>query len=178
MSKVTPNIGTSGVDSIRIGGMKIDDLPIAEAAQVKEELPKFIKNEIKHKIETIKAEYPKQTIAYINGALLEAENNIKKVSELKDRETTLINEYTSLISLCKYRDKEIAKISDVAEIKEINKQFPPYNVEAMQQQVVQSTEAINRADEVIAREYKDIAGLRELLGLCQQRDKKLEELGE
>ena len=38
--KVTSNIGKSGVNSIRIGGMTMDDLPMAEAAQAKMELPK------------------------------------------------------------------------------------------------------------------------------------------
>ena len=47
----------------------------------------------------------------------------------------------------------------------------------MEQQIIQSTEAIERADGVIAKEYASIAELRELKGLCEQRDMKLRYLG-
>ena len=42
---------------------------------------------------------------------------------------------------------------------------------------MQSTEAIDRADGVIATEYASIAEMRELKGLCDQRDLKLRYLG-
>ena len=176
--KVTSNIGKSGVDSIRIGGMKLDDLPIAEAAQAKEELPKFIENQRLQKIESIKAEYPKPSVAYINGCISECEANIARVSSMRDKESTIINEYSAHISLCTHRDRELSKTTDPVKIKELNKAFPPYKVEALQQQIIQSTESVNRANSVIAREYKDIAEFKELIGLCEQRDQKLKDLGE
>ena len=60
---------------------------------------------------------------------------------------------------------------------ELFKQFPPYKVTAMEQQIVQSTEAIERADNVIAQEYSSIAELREVLALCKLRDTTLRSLG-
>ena len=47
----------------------------------------------------------------------------------------------------------------------------------MEQQVVQSTEAIERADQVIATEFNSVAELREYLVLCQARDANLRALG-
>jgi hypothetical protein len=174
--KETSNIGKSGVDSIRIGGMIMDDLPMAEAAQAKEELPKFIEQERIQNIANIKAEYPKQSVEYLNACINESEDNVRRVSEMRGKETGLINEYTSIISLCEFRDRKLSETTNTDEIKQLKKDFPPYNVGAMQQQIIQSTESINRADTVIAKEYTDIAQYRELIGLCHQRDKKLKEL--
>jgi len=94
----------------------------------------------------------------------------------------MINEYASQISLCKFRDDEITKIADddderEEKIKDLNKRFPPYKVPAMEQQIKQSGEAIERADGVIAQEYASIANLREVKGLCEQRDMRLRYLG-
>jgi hypothetical protein len=174
--KVTSNIGKTGVDSIRIGGMKLDDLPMAEAAQAKAELPKFIEQERLQKIANIKAEYPPQTTAFLDSSIKACEENIVRVGQMRDRENALISEYVSIITMCQYRDKQIAKLTDEGEIKELLKEFPPYKIDALQQQIIQSTESIERADSVIAREYKDIAEFKELTGLCHQRDSKLKNL--
>ena len=176
--KITSNIGKTGVESIRLGGMTLDDLPMAEAAHAKEQIPIYMENERKQKVKTIRAEYPTQSVDYINACIRESEENVKRVMIMRKKETELITEYTSIIALCKHRDTQISKLIDKAEIKELFDQYPPYNVDAMQQQIDQSTDSINRADKVIAKEYSDIATFRELVGICQQRDIELRKLGE
>jgi len=179
---ITKNIGISGVDSIRIGDMRIEELPIAENAIARQQIPLAEDVERQNKIKGILVGYPKQRVDYLNHRIVECEDNIVKIGEMKSQQSVTISEYTSQITLCKFRDKEIAKIAEDDEnrdskIKELFKDFPPYQVEAMEQQITQSGEAIERADGVIAEEYSSIADIRELKALCEQRDLKLRNLG-
>lgn len=176
------NIGVEGVESIRLGDLKICDLPIAESAIAQQQIPLAEDTERQNKINNILAGYPKQSISYIDSRLVECETNIGRVNQLKVQQSAMISEYTSQLTLCKFRDNEINKIEDddpekENKIKELFKQFPPYNVEAMEKQIIQSEAALQRCDEVIAVEYNSIAELRELKGLCEQRDAKLRNLG-
>jgi hypothetical protein len=176
------NIGAKGVQSIRIGDMQICDLPIAEGAIAKQQLPLAEDNERQNEINNILAGYPKHKVSYLEGRIREAEANIGKIGQMKNDQQALINEYTSQITLCKFRDDEIARIDDDdperdEKIKSLFKRFPPYKVDAMNQQIKQSTEAIERATGVIAEEYEAISSMRELKSLCEQRDIKLRHLG-
>ena len=176
------NIGATGVDSIRINDMRICDLPIAESAIAKQQLPLAEDVERQNKINNILAGYPTHRVPYLESRIRECEVTISKIGEMKAQQSALISEYTSQITLCKFRDEEIARIPDddpdkEQKSKDLFKRFPPYKVEAMNQQIVQSTEAIERADEVIAEEYNNISEFREIKGLCEQRDSKLRHLG-
>lgn len=174
----TNNIGISGVDSIRIGEMKICDLPIAESAIAKRQIPIAEDTERQNKVADVLKGYPTQTVEYLNGRISESGDNITKIGEMKNQQSTLISEYTAQITLCKFRDDEIAAIDDLDldkpdKVKKLFKKFPPYKVDAMEQQIIQSKEAIERADGVIATEYNSIAEMRELKGLCEKRDTRL-----
>jgi hypothetical protein len=176
------NVGVEGVQSIRIGDMQICDLPIAESAIAKQQLPLAEDTERQNKINNILAGYPKQKVSYLESRIKEAEVNVMRIGQLKSEQSALISEYTSQIALCKFRDEEIARIADDdpekdSKLKDLFKRFPPYKVDAMNQQIVQSTETIERSDEVIAQEYAAIADLREIKALCEQRDIKLRHLG-
>ncbi len=176
------NIGVRGVESIRIGDMKICDLPIAEGAIAKQQLPLAEDTERKNEIKNILAGYPKQSVIWIESRIKESEENILRIGDMKTQQHAMISEYNSQISLCKFRDDEISRIAEDdeerdAKIKDLFKRFPPYKVTAMEQQIIQNAEAIERADEVIAKEYESIAEMRELKGLCEQRDLKLRYLG-
>lgn len=180
--KSTPNVGEIGLNSIRLGEMKICDLPIGECARAASQLPLVEDTERQNKIEDILAGFPKHRVDYLEGRIRECERNILHIQEMKSQQQSLISEYTSQISLCEFRDKEIDRISadDPArdeKISDLSKRFPPYNVSAMQQQIIQSGEALVRADEVIAQEYNSISELRETLVHCRARDAKLRALG-
>ena len=176
--RTTSNIGISGVESIRIGEMKICDLPIAESAIAKQQIPLAEDVERQNKIADILVGYPKQGVNYLTSRIRECEENITKIGQMKNDQSKMISEYTAQITLCKFRDSEIEAIDDLDldkpfKVKELFKKFPPYQVPAMEQQIIQSNEAIERADGVIATEFNSIAEMRELKGLCQQRDMKL-----
>lgn len=175
------NEGVTGVESIRLGGRTVDQLPIAEAALTKQQMPEVLENARENKVVNIKAKYPKQTVDWINGAVRECEATIKNVRRLIGEQRTMIDEYTGHISLCRHRDKELMKLNDVKDadaIKALKKRFPLYNVQAMRDQVQQCNEAIHRADGVIDAEHKSIAELRALLVQCEARDKELKAVGE
>lgn len=176
------NIGVKGVESIRIGDMKICDLPIAEGAIAKQQLPLAEDTERRNEIKNILAGYPKQSVIWIESRIRECEENILRIGDMKAQQHAMISEYNSQISLCRFRDDEISRIDEDdderdAKIKDLFKRFPPYKVPAMEQQIIQNAEAIERADAVIVTEYESIAEMRELKGLCEQRDLKLRYLG-
>lgn len=182
MGQEVSNEGILGIESIRLGGMTLDNLPIAEGALTKAQMPDIIAADKKNTIDNIIAKYPKQTVAWVRGAIRDCEVTIKNVRGLKVGQNTMINEYSTHIGLCVHRDREVAKLNaenpaDLVEIKKLKLQFPPYNVKAMKQQIEQCKEAIERSDIVIDKEHSDIATFKELLTTCMQRDKELAEFG-
>jgi hypothetical protein len=180
--KSASNIGTTGFDSIRIAGMRVQDLPMVPGAHAKFQLPLFQDSERQNKIEDVLNKFPKQSVMYLKSRITEAEENAKSINALKTQNNQKISEYTSALTLCELRDKQIAAIPDDDpdrddKIKTIRKNLPPYQVEAMRDQLIQFAEAIQRCDEVIAQEYSSIAELREVMALCEQRDSELRNLG-
>ncbi len=179
------NIGVTGIESIRIGGATINNLPIAETAIVNQQMPEVIETDRQNKINAVKEKYPKQSISWLDGAVNECEATIKNVQRLISEQSVMINEYSGYISLCDHRDRMIAKIeekggdaSEIKEqIKELKIQFPPYDVNAMKQQIVQCNEAIERSNDVISQEHESISKLRELKSKCIKRDIELKSLG-
>jgi hypothetical protein len=177
---MTDNIGKEGVESIRLGGMSMDELPIREAALTKQQLPAVRETIKRNKLGNIIAKYPKQTVDWVEGAIRECEATIKNIRALMERQQTMIDEYNVHIGLCDYRDKEIALLDgekDKEAIKELRLKFPPYNVDAMKQQIVQCKEAIQRSNDVIDKEHASIAELKELLVKCKMRDEELKPFG-
>lgn len=169
------NLGETGVGSIRLGGHRIENLPIAENALARPQLKDVLATQKINKINDVLAKYPKQSAAYLKGRIAEAEENARRIAAMKARETQVISEYSGLIALCEHRDREIEK--NPSRKQEMLLQFPPYDVPAMRLQIEQCKQSIARGDAVIKREYESVAELRELLGLCEQRDAELRALG-
>lgn len=171
------NIGKTGLDSIRLGGMSLDMLPIRESAITQEQWSEVEANDKRQQIENILAEYPKGKISYFNSRIDECQENIERIRQLKADQQKMINEYTAHIGLCKHRDKMLALTDDPAEIRKLNIQFPPYNVEAMEEQIKLCEDAIERSDNVIDQEFSSILELRDVINRCQERDAKLKPFG-
>lgn len=179
------NVGQVGVDSIRIGGMTLNTLPIAEAALTKEQWPQVVANAKRQEIENILAEYPKQKISYLDSRVRECEDTIGKIQKLKTDQQAMINDYTTHIGLCKFRDREISKLqesvmdADVRKdyIRDLKRKYPPYDVEAMEAQIAQCKDAIERSDSIIKQEYDSIAELKDVITHCKIRDEKLKPYG-
>ena len=175
-----PNIGITGIDSIRIGGMTLHTLPMAEAAITKQQWSQVQADAARQEVENILAEYPSQTIAYLNSRVRECHDTIERIKKMKADQQRMIDEYSVHIGLCSHRDREIAKldpVKDAEAIKKLRLDFPPYDVGAMKQQIEQCKEAILRADTVIDAEHASIVEMKQLITKCEQRDALLAPYG-
>ncbi len=177
------NVGISGPASVRLGGRCIENLPIAEGARAKEQLPAVFEADRQSKIESIKARYPKATVLYLESRIKDCHENIERIQNYRAEQQKQIGEYTSHLALCEHREKEIAKIAEddpdrAAKIKDLKRQFPLYDVEAMKVQIAQFEEGCQRCDQVIEQEHQSISELSEVIGRCKQRDLELKNLGE
>lgn len=182
---VPDNVGQVGIESIRVGGMTIDQLPMAEGAITKQQWPEIEKSNKQQLIDNIKSRYPKGTIRYYQSRIEECNGNIQRVRTLVDDQNRMINEYVAHISICKFRDKEIDKVNARSisnrakkeQVAELKKQFPMYNVEAMNEQIDMCKEAIERSNDVITSEMASIKELMEAIAKCKQRDAELKPYG-
>lgn len=175
------NIGQTGVDSLRINGAKIDNLPLGQGEKAKEGLVDFLKTERENKERIIRSKYPTQRVDYLKAAIKECETNIKKIKNFKQELKDKISDYRNLIKDATTRELELAKYSrdnpeDIPKIKELNKKYPPYNVEALTEQISQFEDGIIRCDEVIEKDYNSISEIRTVLVLAEQRDRELKNI--
>lgn len=172
----------TGIDSIRINGMTIEELPFAAQAHARAQLPLAQENARKKKIENILAGYPPQRVSYLRSRIRECEESILRMAKMRDQNLAKVEEYRGIIVMCEFRDKEIERIPlDDPErdkkIRELNTRFPPYNVAAMETQIVQFRESAARAEEVATTERKAIQELTSVLTLCLRRDEDLRRMG-
>lgn len=179
LSRVVSNEGQTGAESIRIGGMTLDTMGMAESAITQQQLPMARAANKKQEIENVKSQFPKPKISYYEGRISECEGNIKRVQNLITEQRAMIEEYTGLIAINGVREKMLADIdqNDRKAVLKINLQYPPYDVDAMRQQIVQSNEAIERSDAVIKQEYDSIIELKQAIGRCMMRNDQLRKLG-
>ena len=182
MSKATSNIGQTGVESIRLNGMKIEDLPIGEAARVQPQMELARDTDRLNKAEGIIAKYPTQRVDYLESRIEECKVNQKNMADLALIEQARIQEYQGHIEMCKHRDREVARLEQTKElgadaaIKALQRQFP-YVIDRLEEQIRISNESIERFNNVVQRESSDIQELSETVALCKQRDFELKQLG-
>ena len=172
------NKGKEGLDSLRINGSKLDNLPLGQGEKAKEGLVDFLKTDKETKENNIRAKYPKASEEYIHGTIKELNANIKRVKGLKKDLQGKIAEYRTLITQGQIRDSQIEQLNkenpeDAKKIRELLKQYPPYNIKALEEQITQFEQAIERCDSVIEQEYESIAEFTKNLALVQQRDREL-----
>ena len=173
--------------SIRIGVHTIDTLPIAEAAHTRHQMTIVDDDERETKIKHIIHMAPKQKVSYLRSRIVECNENIRRINQLRDKNISSISEYQGQISLCKHRDKEIEKALNSddyhdehakdAAIKQLKKDFPLYNVVKMEEQIVMFQESADRADKVVETERDSIQEFTTVLALCMRRDEDLRRLG-
>lgn len=172
------NKGKEGLDSLRINGSKLDNLPLGQGEQARLGLADFLKTDKETKENNIRAKYPKASEEYIKATIKELRANIKRVREMKSGLKSKIAEYNTLITQGKIRDAQIELLNkdnpeDAKKIRELLKQFPPYNIQALEDQISQFEESIKRCDAVIDQEHDSIAEFNKNLALVQQRDREL-----
>ena len=172
------NIGKHGNDSIRINGMEIGNLPLGQGNEARDGLAEFLKTEKDTMRNNIAAKFPKHKLDYIKSQVQECKMNIKKIKSFKTKLKEDITEYRKLISDCNFRDKEMAQYDtdnpdDAPRMKELRLKYPPYDIEALNQQITQFEESIERCDEVIEKEYNSVNEIQQTLILVEQREKEL-----
>ena len=140
-------------------------------------------------INTINATYPKHRIDYLVSRINECHENIDRINKSKAEQANMVSDYKGHIALCVHRDKEITALEKkyiageidhgecVKQTKALKKQFPPYNVAAMEQQIVQCGEAMERCDGVIRQENDSIAEFTDVMAQCRIRDTELAKYG-
>lgn len=180
--RFTSNIGKTGPDSIRIGGMRIEELPIRENAIALQQIPLVADTHRQNEIDNIVRGFPNQRVPYLEGRIREAEHVIERTNALKVEYNAKINEYSAQISMCEFRDKEISRIAEddpdgEEKIKDLRRRFPLYDIEAMRNQIEQFREAIARCEQVIVDENKSIREMTEVKTQCEMRDARLKQLG-
>lgn len=176
-------VGESDIESIRIAGMKLENLDMVPAAHAKQQMPKVLKTDKQNKIDAIKAKYPKQSALYLRSRITECEENVQRIMKFITDMNAKIAEYRGQIVMCEMRDKQMETLDpdndrDKEIIKDLKFRFPPYNVPAMEQQILQFQEAIDRSEAVIKQEYASIGEHKEIVSLCDQRDLELKQYGE
>lgn len=182
MSKQKPNIGEVGAKSIRLGGTKIDDLPIAEAHFAKQQLPAALATEQENEIAGIRERYPTQPVAALEGRIREARSMIARFRQQLEQVRTERQKYVALLRDVKKRDVEIAKLDSNAfeyrdSVKRLNDQYGPWQENGLRTQIGQFDESLERFSETIEQEQASIDELSEVLGECRARDKELARLG-
>jgi hypothetical protein len=180
---------TTGVESIRIKGQRIEDLPLGLGNEAKAQLPEAIEAERLAAIETVCANYPTHRIDYLVSRVKECDENKDRMRKTIGELNKMSSEYTGQISMCKHRDKMIVDLDGdcksgkitgdefKAERKDLLKRYPPYSIPAMEQQIVQNNEGIERCNQVIEAEDASIKEFTEVATLCRVRDKELKLLG-
>lgn len=172
------NIGQTGPESIRINKRKISDLPLGQGNQAKEGFYEFLKTHKQTLISNIEAKFPSHKEEYLNSRVIECERNIKNIKNFKKELKDKIAEYNRLIKDSMFRDKELSKYdinneADKKFIKELKLKYPPYDVDALNQQIEQFTESIDLCDSVIEQEYDSMSEIKELLALVKQKNKEI-----
>lgn len=185
---MTSNIGETGVKSIRLKGMKIEELPLPMAARVQDQLRLAEDTERQNKIGEIIKTHPTQRVDYLEGRIAECKQSQENMNNLALVEQQRIQEYQGHIEMCKHRDRELSKLKasvesgDITEDyakqreKELRMQFP-YIIDRLEAQIDISNDSIQRFNEVSRRESGSIQELSECLALCRKRDELLKQLG-
>lgn len=186
------NRGEVGVDSIRIHGKKIENLPLGQGEIAAGQIPEAIANEKLNQIDTIRAIYPKATVAYLEGAIREAQSNIQRFKETKaGYQVDIANLHIAIensegMPTLRSIQPEIEVVAarvdiglpeKILLIKDLKAKCSPYDRQEMWQQVKQYNNSIKRFETAIDTETGTIMELRENLSLAKQRDRELLALG-
>jgi hypothetical protein len=185
------NRGEVGVESIRINGYKIANLPFGQSQRVSEQIPLALATEKQQKISDVLARYPRVTREYIDSRLTECIVAIKDFSRVKKETQQKIADFTLLAqqqqgeNFTDIEDElyEIGARTDISIdekkvlIKERRANCAEYDRNSLYTQITQFQENIERLDAAIQAENDSITELKVLLGKLEVRDAELKMLG-
>lgn len=173
------NIGESGPQSIRIDGRRISNLPLGQGNEAREGLAEFLKTYKQTKRNNVIAKFPKHRMDVLKAQVKECRGNIKRIKDFKQNLKNQIFEYRQHIKNVELRSKLLDEVdpNDKAAAKKIRLEYPPYDVDALNQQIIQFEEAIERCDDVIEQDYDSITKIEKIIGLVEQKDRELSSIG-
>lgn len=172
------NIGKNGPESIRIDGRKIEDLPLGLGNEAKDGLAGFLKTDKETKENNIRSRYPKQEADYVKATIRDCEQNIDRIKTFKAGLKEQVTDYRNLLADCSFRDKEMEQYNkdnpnDADAMKALRLKYPPYDIDALKQQIIQFEEGITRSDDVIEKDHDSIRAFSQVLVLVEQRDRDI-----
>jgi hypothetical protein len=91
------NKGVRGAASLRLKGMKISELPMGMREQAIEQMPAFIEEQRRNKVDRIIARFPKGQIVQYEARIRECEANIKMFVQAKEMAMHNIGRYMDLL---------------------------------------------------------------------------------
>ena len=181
------NIGQTGVESIRLRGQKVEDLPLGTGNQALSELELARETERLVAIAEINKQYPSQRVDYLVARINECEENKNRMKALRTDILTRQQQYRDLVTRCDVRDRMLADHekarSEVSEEywekrrREILKDWGRWDVDELHNQIKLDDESLERVEGVIGQEDDSIKEFTKVLTLCKERDRKLAEHG-
>jgi len=185
------NEGETGPESIRVNGVRVQDLPLGLGEIAKQQIPLAMDIHRQNKVNNILKRYPTQKVDYLESRVREARENMVRVKTLKTKCQEDIRDYNSLIKEVEGKpflgdlDDEIQEIGmgsgtleeKKAKIHALKEGTTPHKVSALKQQISQFEDSIERCDGVIQQENDTIAELSVLIGSCTMRDLELRAVG-
>ena len=105
-----PNIGETGIVSIRVNGVRINQLPIAEQHVARSQLALAEDNARKQKIKGVLATYPPYQISALRAQIKNSLTSIQRAQMVITQENQVISEYTGHIAVCEHRDRELKSL--------------------------------------------------------------------
>ena len=177
--KEDSNIGQTGIESIRLGGKKIENLKVPiEAIIAQRQMQDVIENDRQNKIGEVKAKFPKQNTNFLKSKVEICRMNIRTIKQSIENWQREIISYKGFVMVCQERDKLLKSVINEEERKEVECDFPPYKVDALEQQISQFEDSIKLGEATIDREHSSIEELMGVIAQCEERDRQLRELGE
>lgn len=98
------NKGVRGPSSLRIMGKKVSELPLGLGEVAKQQIPGFIEQERKNRVDAIIARYPRVTMEYLDSKVLEINQNMERIAKARQGTIEDMDKYQGLIRNNKGRE--------------------------------------------------------------------------
>lgn len=176
------NLGETGLDSIRVNGQRVEEMPVGTNNEAKRGLEFAREKQRLQDIATINAKYPSHRVDYLVSRINEAEENKNRMKKLRGDMLSSISEYRELVLNCKTRDRLLGELDFEShdyesDRKYIMAQWGPWDIEALKKQIAQFELDIGKVEAVLDQEDATIKQFSETVALCRKRDEELAALG-
>jgi hypothetical protein len=100
--------------------MKVSELPFAFQADAAQQIPAFLDEQRKLKVDRIFARYPRGTVDYFQSRILECESNMRRFAQLKKDMMGSINEYMNLM---RRREGDLSQAEVDEQVAQLQEEF-------------------------------------------------------